>query len=583
MWNSIGFDFGDENCVFGIFRNNGVDILTNQFSKRLTQTMVTYSQTRRYIGEEAHQQQFANISSTFTHLKAILSIPFTNPIRQKLSTFLPYDLVQIGQFTGISLNYNNETLNLYPEQCLSFLFKSLDQTLVKPNLDPIGYVISVPPSWTELQRRSLVMTSRLSGLNLLSLLSSNTAAALTYLHQKGTKHLDEDNLILFVDVGSSSMNISLNTISSDSIKVISYSSSSNLGGSRFDELFANYLISEVKKKYSIDPTVNKQSFIRFLESVVKTKRNLSVNKVVQFEFHSIENVEVSISVDREQFDKSISPALLEIVPLIDQCLKSAKIKKSSVTDIEVIGGSSRIISLKNTIYNYFKKVPSASMNLEECVAIGCTYYSHMLDPFTQSDIKIFDVLPYDITAAWSENANEKKLVLFNQFTPLNSKKQFNISIPENHLEINVTSLGDTIGLLGITVLRPTTNKNYLITCKIDNNGILVFLNQTDDLVLLHTPSNHIDENVVESFIALEEKMEANDSLELLIDHEKNEFEACLFEIDKISKNKTLSSNDEKYINDIKLWHEYHEFDRMQADEYTQRKEKLKEIISRISK
>ncbi|OHT10381.1 dnaK protein [Tritrichomonas foetus] len=584
-----GIDFGDQYCVIGIYRNNGVDIITNQCSNRLTPTMVTYTDSRRFAGETSQQQQMQYVNCTFTHLKRLLALPYDSRRCDELKESLPFELVPQNLYTAIQVTHGEEKKVISPEQCVGYLIKELAKIVKnhEPNVEK--YVISVPQCWTEIQRRSLLNSTKLAGINCISLLNSNTAAALCYYKNHEKKFsASKPTYTVFIDVGNSAMNVALVNFKTNKIEMVSYASDTNLGGSHYNKPFADYLLDQVKSKYKIDPSQSQRAFLRFLDAVEKTKRNLSVNKVVQFEVHSIMGIDISFPVQREKFEEVIKPLVRNIPKLLDKCITPSKVRKNEILDIEILGGGSRVVAVKEIITNYFKKPPSASLNLEECFAIGCTIFANFLDQKMSREFFIQDILPYDITVEWLENGSEKSKELFRAISPLISKKKFDVRVT-NTLIINVTSRGIVIGNLEVNT-NSKVSKIVSITGSIDKNGIISFTASEAASSIKYIDENHISSDTMKKYKEIEAKMELQDKEQEQIDNIRNSLESELF----ICKNfierdfpENFSNTDLQKGNEIllkiQLWFEENEFDRLPVNEYQLRINQLKAVFEPVQK
>lgn len=584
----IGFDFGDQYCVIGIYRNNGVDILSNQCSNRLTPTLVTYANIRRYAGEEALQRRMENASTTFTHLKRLLALPYTSAQCEHLKHILPFELVEIpGGFTGISIQHQDRNMSLYPEQCIGYLMRDISQHIVRPIIDSNNYVISVPQCWSEIQRRSLLLSAKIAGIKVTSFLNSNTAAALCYHHQMGPESFDENKpeYVVLIDVGNSAINVAVSRMKRNSIEMLSCFSDTELGGSHLNDPLTSNLLDIVKRKYHIDPTNQQRTYLRFLEAVEKTKKNLSVNKVVQFEIPSIMDVDISIPVERDTFHSLIKNHLSRIPKLLQNCLKSSSITKKMVDKILVLGGGSRVVAIREVIENFFQKQPSASLDLEECFAIGCSLFGYLAAMKKEKPFIIKDILPYDITAIWTENSREKKMVLFRDFSPLRSKRIFDVKVANGNMSISIFSKGSPIGLVNITTEKSRVAQTVSLTAMIDRNGILSFNYSQECTLFSYTPVNFTPPQEVDQFCLIEEEMWNNDENQIAVDEARNELESMLFKAENAIKRDLKDfftheelQNAQNILEECKAWFELHEMERMKPSEYRERVSQLNSAI-----
>lgn len=587
MWLPVGLDFGDQSCVIGIYRNGRAEIISNQCSHRLTPTMVTYTNYRRYSGEDSHQRRMENITSTFTNLKRFLSLTYSNPLCNSLKPAMPFELVELpNQLIGMPISFHDRNMTLFPEQCIAFLFKDISNKLIRPNAQTNDYVISVPPHWTEPQRRALLFSIKLSGINCLVLLHSSTAAALCYFKTKGQQffHHKKRHNVVFIEIGHSSMSAALSQMTRNSIKMVSYSFDSEIGGYHLTSLLANHLVDVIKTQYGVDLTQNKRAYVRFLDAVEKAKRNLTVNKVVPFQIESIMNVDIDLIIERSTFNDLIRKDISRITTLLKNCLKFAKLTKANIDAVEILGGGSRVLAVKEIITDFFQKAPTQSMNLDEYSAMGCTYFGGLLNPANSSDFYINDIIPYDITAHWTEMKKKRQTIIFQINSPLKIESTFNVNIYEENTNIAITSSGQLIGNLLISMEIKAKVPNVItITVVRNRNGLLAFSTKSKTDLFNYKSINQISQHTIDSFLQLEEQMKLSDQNEFAVDQAKNDFDVALFNAEKYIDNFPEDYSKEEFnevkeaMNKVNLWIEYTEFDHLTADDYHKQIKILKEI------
>ena len=395
---TAGIDFGNQSCILAIPSEHGVDIVLNESSNRRTPTIVGYQEGRRSAGEFAQQQHMMNIHNTITQLKRLVGLPYDSQERESISNSVPYKIVPLEDgLSGIELD-NGTILRI--EQILGYYIKSLLEIIQKKNPKIQQIVLTVPPSWTEIQRRSILNAATISDIKIASLLDSSLASAIAYVKIHGDRFPEDKEKglnVLFIEFGDTSMNASIVKLSKSSIEIKSTISDSSFGGQQFTDILEKYLIEKVCEKYKIDPRTNKRSLLRFKQAVEKTKKTLSSNPIVLFEVPSLMNdIDVSMTVKREEFN-DLKEHISKIRPQIEEVIKKAEISKEDISFVEIVGGCSRISLIKNEIKEIIGSDAKMSLDLDECFAIGAGYMASKIDGNDIGIEIINSKCPFEIT------------------------------------------------------------------------------------------------------------------------------------------------------------------------------------------
>jgi heat shock protein 4 len=262
----------------------------------------------------------------------------------------------------------------------------------------------VPGWYTDIQRRAVLDASEIAGLNPLRLINDTTATALGYGITK-TDLPEKDarpRYVAFVDIGHSDYSVSIVAYNKGQLVVKSTAFDRHFGGREIDDVLVQHFAEEFKGKYKINVLENKKALFRLASSVEKLKKILSANLQAPLNVESIMNdIDVTSSLDRETFEKLISPLLDRTTAPLEAALADAKLTKDDIDAIELVGGSTRIPSLKARIQDFFGKTLSFTSNQDEAVARGATLTCATLSPvFRVRDFEITDITPYPIDVVW---------------------------------------------------------------------------------------------------------------------------------------------------------------------------------------
>ena len=597
---TAGIDFGNQACVLSMPTRYGVDIVLNQSSNRKTPTIVGYDSERRFSGEFALQQQMMNINNTITHIKRLIGLEYNSIEREEISQIVPYTIVCLenSKLSGIQLE--NKSI-LRPEQILAFLLKSLLEIIQSRNSDITQIVLTVPPWWNEIQRRSILHTASISNLKIVSLLNSTTAAAISYVKIHTDRFSDDFEKkmnVIFIDIGDTSMNVAVTTLGKRMVDMKSFKTDKSISGHLFTEKLNEYLIQKVQEKYKIDPKTNKRSLVRFQQATEKVKKALSANPVMIFEVPCLMNdIDVSITVKREELNQLFENLSEKIECLLQKVIDESTFSKEDINAVEFLGGSSRMPCIKAIVKEFFGCDPSMSLDLDECFAIGAGYMAALEDGYNIGIDIINTIYPHEIRMKFEDKVE----VIFKENSIMPSNRTFSVPIVENLL-FEVFSNESLIGNASVkTDLKEKVIVN--VVASIDKFGLFSIVDAfylkkvTDDegkekeekvtVNFSYSPYNLLPDKEIEKFAKIEEEMTAKDRIEIEIDNTKNKLESLIFSTENELNSLSIENDKDKddiekiksNVSVIHSWFEENEFERLSLDLY---KKKVSEIDEQIN-
>ena len=211
-----------------------------------------------------------------------------------------------------------------------------------------------------------------SGLNIINILNNTSAAAYAYSYNTISGKSNNERYFLIFDLGRDNLEISLNNIKDSDIEVKSRYGNSGLGGIEFDKKLVEYCIEEFRKKTGIDIRTNEKALRRLFIHCEEAKINLSSYNETTIEIdYFLEEQGLYINITRNKFEELCFDLFKKYIPIIENVLKDAKVRKDNISEIILVGGSSRIPKINQIIQNFFNgKVVSKRLNLDECNAFG---------------------------------------------------------------------------------------------------------------------------------------------------------------------------------------------------------------------
>lgn len=412
MSTPFGVDLGNDNTVIACARNRGIDIIVNEVSNRSTPSLVGFGMKNRFIGESAKNQQTSNIKNTVDNLKRILGLNYSDPDFEIEKKFFTAPLVENedGQISA-KVRFAGEQQEFTSTQLTAmFLNKIKDITAKETKGNIVDICLSVPVWYTEKQRRAASDACKIAGLNPVRIVNEVTAAAVGYgVFKQNDLPEDKPKIVAFVDIGHSSYQVSIAAVKKGELKILGSACDKHFGGRDFDHAIANHFAEEFKGKYKIDVKENPKAFYRVLAASEKVKKVLSANSSAPINIESLMNdVDVSSSLTREELEEYVKPLLERVHVPIEIALKDAGISTEDIDSIEVIGGCTRVPSLKAKLSEIFGKQLSFTLNQDEAIARGNAFICAMHSPTLRvRPFKFEDFNPYSVSYFWDKEEEDE--------------------------------------------------------------------------------------------------------------------------------------------------------------------------------
>ncbi|XP_035522403.1 heat shock 70 kDa protein 4a isoform X2 [Morone saxatilis] len=409
----VGFDLGFQSCYVAVARAGGIETVANEYSDRCTPSFVSFGPRNRSIGAAAKSQVVTNCQNTVQGFKRFHGRAFADPFIQSVKSNLVYDLAQMPSgSTGIKVMYMEEEKVFSIEQVTGMLLTKLKETAESALKKPVAdCVISVPSYFTDGERRSVMDAAQIAGLNCLRLMNETTAVTLAYGIYKQDLPAPEEKprIVVFVDLGHSGYQVSVCAFNKGKLKILATAFDSELGGKGFDDILVNHFCEEFGKKYKLDVKSKPRALVRLYQECEKLKKLMSANSSdLPLNIECFMNdIDVSGKLNRGQFEEMCAGLLAKVEGPLRSVMEQTKLKKEDIYAVEIVGGASRIPSIKERISKFFGKELSTTLNADEAVARGCALQCAILSPaFKVREFSITDVVPYSISLKWNSAAEE---------------------------------------------------------------------------------------------------------------------------------------------------------------------------------
>ena len=391
-------------------------------------------------------------------------------------------LVDVHGQVGAEVTYIGKKEQFTATQLVSMFLNKVKATASAELKLPVSdIVMSVPPWFTDVQRRSLMDAAEIAGLKLLRLINDTTATALGY----GITKLDlptaeeKPRRVAFVDIGHSNYTCSIVEFKKGELAVRSTTYDRHFGGRNFDKALVDHFAKEFKEKYKIDIKTNPKALVRVATAAEKLKKILSANASAPLNIESLMNdVDVQSILKRDDLEELVKPLLDRATIPLEQALAEAKMKVEDIDAIEMVGGCTRVPSLKDRISSFFGKPLSFTLNQDEAVARGCAFSCAILSPvFRVRDFSVHDIVNYPIEFTWEQSPDipdeDTSLTVFNKGNVMPStkiltfyrKQPFDLEAKYAKPEMLPGKMNPWIGRFSVKGVKADSKDDFMI-CKL---------------------------------------------------------------------------------------------------------------------
>ena len=373
MGKIIGIDLGTTNSCVAVMEGGKPVVITNAEGARTTPSVVAFLKSgERVVGDAAKRQAVTNADKTISSIKRHMGSDYKVEIDDK-----KYSPEEISAMTLQKLKTDAE----------AYLGEKVTEA-----------VITVPAYFTDSQRQATKNAGKIAGLDVKRIINEPTAAALSY----GLDNEKEQKIMVY-DLGGGTFDVSIIEIGEGVIEVLATAGNNKLGGDDFDEAITKYMLEEFQKKEGVDLSGDKMAMQRLKEAAEKAKKELSSQTVTNINLPFITATadgpkHFDMDLTRAKFDELTADLVEATRGPVNQALEDAGLGAEEIDKVLLVGGSTRIIAVKDAVKHITGKEPFQGINPDECVAIGaCIQGGKLAGDAGAGDILLLDVTPLTLS------------------------------------------------------------------------------------------------------------------------------------------------------------------------------------------
>lgn len=393
MGKIIGIDLGTTNSCVAVMEGNEPVVIQNSEGGRTTPSVVAFTKDgERLVGAPAKRQAITNPEKTVASIKR-----FMGRLKNEVTTETKYVNYKVEKAEDGTARVRIDDRLYAPQEISAMVLTKMKQTAEEYLGEKVEEaVITVPAYFNDAQRKATQEAGAIAGLNVRRIINEPTAAALAY----GLDKKDENQIVAVYDLGGGTFDISVLELGDGVFEVKSTHGDTHLGGDDFDSALIQYMVDEFQKTEGIDLSKDPMAMQRLKDAAEKAKIELSSSQKTNVNLPFITADQngpkhINLDITRSKFEQLVSELVKRTLKPCELAIKDAGVSKSEIDQVILVGGSTRIPVIQQTVKEFFGKEPNKGVNPDEVVAVGAAIQGGVLAGDVQ-DVILLDVSPLSL-------------------------------------------------------------------------------------------------------------------------------------------------------------------------------------------